>query len=287
MTKGLDGLLPTEHRRDLRKGVRGINKQGLHFILDRHILRRRDWLASDSAYSRGDFKVSIVDPDTSFDFMANGIDIKLGHHTIITAQPTVFESDEGVKSVSLEKRQCFFQDEEPTKIFKRYTEAGCKYECMLAFATSKCACTPWDHPRVNDNVTDICDWLGYYCVNSLMDNTGLAKDHCGHCLDACSLTEYANKVEVEPLEVETLCENYVGSSELFKYLSRDWAYSRTRDLETYWSIMHGLERGPTCHESLQDVAMVTVQLGNNGYAKSERKVRVSLTEKIASFGQLT
>ncbi len=73
-------------------------------------------------------------------------------------------ADNELRSISPEKRNCYFQDEtQSMKLHKYYSQANCLLECSLNFAqkalsnnTDSQACTPWYFP-FKDKGHKICD----------------------------------------------------------------------------------------------------------------------------------
>jgi len=277
--------LPEDRFVNLLPGVPGINDEGLTFLLDRHTLRRGDWFQFDPDYPRGTFMVSISPAKTAFEYLAHGLQVKIGYQTAVNVKPVALQSDAKVEGLPLSKRKCFFPDEanEHTSLFKEYTHAGCQYECMLELAKKTCNCIPWDFPYGNDADTDLCDYLGYFCFNKVLDNSTLTDTKCSHCLPDCNILHYELTTEVQPLNGDALCKRHVNE-QLYKYLNRQFTFDKNFFLLKYLDIVHNISMSnQNCRKSLQDIAIVSVKLGQ-GYVLSERKLRVSTSEKIASFG---
>ena len=79
------------------------------------------------------FRLGINTPSTFFD-MTGASKLKPGRHTTFSIRPTKLLADENVKSTLTPlQRNCRFGDELPENmtLFKTYTMAACKFECIL------------------------------------------------------------------------------------------------------------------------------------------------------------
>ena len=54
---------------------------------------------------------------------------------VIRVEPIQLESDDSIRSVSIEKRKCRFEDEVPEDMpmFKIYSRNACLFNCMYQF----------------------------------------------------------------------------------------------------------------------------------------------------------
>ena len=84
------------------------------------------------------FRIGISNSDSLIDVNLDPTTVQRGFKTLIKVKPSVTVSDNGVKSLSIEDRQCRFQDEIPDKmtLFQKYSPAACRFECMYQFRYS-------------------------------------------------------------------------------------------------------------------------------------------------------
>ena len=59
------------------------------------------------------------------------------------------EIDVSGKELDETQRICRLTEENSElKIFKKYTQEACLFECKLNMAASKCGCIPWNYPMI-------------------------------------------------------------------------------------------------------------------------------------------
>ena len=75
-----------------------------------------------------------------------------GHTTRIQVSATKTSSYPELLDVDVDKRGCRFSKENDNmKIMTNYTEAGCRFECLLQLARDECGCSPWNYPHPHGN----------------------------------------------------------------------------------------------------------------------------------------
>ena len=81
------------------------------------------------------FRIGISNSDSFIDVNLNPTTVQRGFKTLIKVQPSVTISDNGIKDLTIEDRQCRFQDEIPKDmtLFQKYSPASCRFECMYHF----------------------------------------------------------------------------------------------------------------------------------------------------------
>ena len=81
------------------------------------------------------FRIGISNSDSFIDVNVNPTLVQRGFKTLIKVQPSVTISDNGIKDLTIEDRQCRFQDEIPEDmtLFQKYSPAACRFECMYHF----------------------------------------------------------------------------------------------------------------------------------------------------------
>ena len=112
--------------------------------------------------------------------------LKPGWTYEIDVIPHGVRSTENMKNLPIEDRNCLLEDEVPEgSIFKKYSQANCKYECRVALASQNCGCTPWDFMKVSGSREE-CDVFGRTCFfNEMKMLTEDPDDLCPHCKKSC------------------------------------------------------------------------------------------------------
>ena len=93
------------------------------------------------------FWIGINAKNDFFDMISSPIVLRQGYKTVITVKPAFVDSDtnllEAVKPVD---RKCRYDVEVPENMtmFKKYSMAACKFECMAKYSLDQCLCIPWD-----------------------------------------------------------------------------------------------------------------------------------------------
>ncbi len=88
-------------------------------------------------------------PDTRHEV----IELEVGKTYTISVTPTETFSDQSVLDFPFEKRNCLSGEEnENLRIFNRYTQSACIFECRLRHASEVCQCTPWDYPAYDESL---------------------------------------------------------------------------------------------------------------------------------------
>lgn len=60
-----------------------------------------------------------------------------------TIKPSLTESTEAIRHLSIYERNCYFADEKKLGISKSYTEKSCLIECRLQYLNEVCGCRPY------------------------------------------------------------------------------------------------------------------------------------------------
>ncbi len=149
----------------LEMGVGTGSKLALDFYLDTNGLFRKDIKPTG-------FYLNMGAHSEVFDIRAVAKLVKPGFKNTFTVAPIEVVATERLAKVSKAKRKCLFSHEtkDHVTVFTTYSQAGCKFECMLKHASQKCHCFPWNMPQLDQTLTgqrlDICDTLGYHCFNT-------------------------------------------------------------------------------------------------------------------------
>jgi acid-sensing ion channel, other len=126
----------------------------------------------------------------SFDY---GFDLQV----LIT--PELVRTDESLRSLSPEKRSCYYEGERKLEYFKVYTKRNCEFECFSGIMRTYVVlnCTPYY--AVRDNSMEVCDYRHENLVQQLSYFANRVKGEC-NCLDDCNSIKYS--VEIIPLKLK-------------------------------------------------------------------------------------
>ena len=130
-----------------------------------------------------------------------GIEIEPGTSTMITVTPTVYEANENLKSIPIEKRRCRFESENPLKLFKNYSMDGCIFECLIEAAFETTKCIPWDYPhmKISQQTCKAGRGPGTRQRFTLLLTNGENQLKCEHqCMRECNGIEYIPSVSTLP-----------------------------------------------------------------------------------------
>ncbi len=157
--------LPTEFTENLEPKTSHGQNNGLLLILDAH----SDLFSPTSVDSITDGFVGYIGPRNSFPFVSQeGFFIKPGHSNTITLSGYQADTDNSLRSLTHEERNCRFSDESSDlKIFKIYSYTNCIFECSILFAKAELKdmtsdeCVPWYIPSENDSIRFCNPWDAY------------------------------------------------------------------------------------------------------------------------------
>lgn len=108
----------------------------------------------------------------------------------VHATPKVFISGENLKSIAVEKRGCYFDDEHHLKLFKLYSIKNCEIECFSRTAAEICGCVP--SAMIRGEETKIChNFMTLNCINDFRQNFTVKA--C-NCLQSCNDISYDYKI---------------------------------------------------------------------------------------------
>lgn len=109
-----------------------------------------------------------------------GVDMEI----LIT--PVVIETDEELRHLAPNIRQCVFDNETKLKYFKRYTKENCIRECISEKVYASCNCVPFYYIR-NETMT-VCSAISRDCALRLKRKI-INQELC-NCLPLCNSIEY-------------------------------------------------------------------------------------------------
>ncbi len=136
------------------KSQAGLAK-GLQLVLDAHT----DRVSPGTVFENYDgFRVH-VNKRTSFPLIKRqSFLVKPGQQTFVSLSAIDIKTDDDTKSISPERRQCFFQDEFHLQVFKQYSHESCFFECQTSYAKSQMnsSCNPWFYPGIHTSIYVSC-----------------------------------------------------------------------------------------------------------------------------------
>ncbi|XP_033230843.1 pickpocket protein 11-like [Belonocnema kinseyi] len=101
-------------------------------------------------------------------------------------------NDEGVKSLSPDKRECRFSDEnDHNSIYKHYSYEGCIIDLTIKHMLGKCGCVSFRYPRKAH--MRVCNMTEMGCILNLKEKSGLAERECLPDCDGSFIHAYAWK----------------------------------------------------------------------------------------------
>ena len=192
----------------------GIN-MGLTVMLDAHN-DLVEALSIDSDYEG--FTVTITNPGEFPLTFQNGFKVKPGHLNMVALSAINILSDESIRGIMPDNRNCYFSDEtSQLKLYNQYSQASCFLECKLVNAQSNVQqmfnlsqeCTPWNFPFYKKSV--MCDPWQSAEISKLMQG-GSPKEGCENCLPDCTHTTYQHSLSTIPFR--TCNEKNFGLSTL-------------------------------------------------------------------------
>ena len=274
----------------------GIRK--VSFSLDKHEMYLPDRSTND-----GVFWIGINTANTFFDMSVAPTIVPQGYKTIITVKPTSVVSDKPDLETSLEpkERRCRFGYEIPQNmsLFSEYTMAGCRFECMYNYSLKECSCLPWDMPRPNGTVFEMCDSAGNDCFWNKMNNFSFMASDC-FCLPNCDSVKFSFSEKQLAIKWQKLCE---GMSSGFGYTNNKLRFTRPvfvsakeafkKAIQANSSIDWNKDVKKNSYEILQeqckkfyteDISLVEVQMEGQTFTKMKQSVRSTWEEKFSTVG---
>lgn len=72
----------------------------------------------------------------------------------ILVKPEIIKTDDYLRKVKPEDRECYLEGEKSLKHFKKYSQKNCETECLTALTVQRCECVDINQPY--KNVNDLC-----------------------------------------------------------------------------------------------------------------------------------
>jgi hypothetical protein len=194
----------------------GINK-GLTVIVDRH----SDILSPGTVTDSFRGFITIIDDKDKYPMATlSSLIARPGYDSNIEVTAIQLEADPEIKKYDPAKRKCYFSDEFHLEMHQQYSQANCRMECKLMFA-SQCIktcmefdqecychnvsisknedinkadpCIPWFYPSEDGRSGKMCNpWVAQKFGNIL--DKQIPEDACNYCLPDCTLTKYSTSM---------------------------------------------------------------------------------------------
>ena len=243
------------------------------------------------------FQLGISSSKEFFGMKSSSFAVKAGYKTIFQIEPTEIKASEDLRSISIEKRRCLFDDElGDLKLFKKYSQSGCEFEKQIQIGMEKCECAPWFIPTPFGKNYTICDLYGNSCFDFILKDFTSIKE----CLPSCNLLQFSQNQILEKIDAQEVCNNELTTSFnqisanlfvkkglflLFQTLKlAEWQkYPSKLTNETY---NEDVMRAGFCQYMVKyHMAEVEVKFGNKKYLRTKMGVKVSFTDRLGVFGK--
>eukprot|EP00095_Tigriopus_kingsejongensis_P010138 maker-scaffold75_size407189-snap-gene-3.16 protein:Tk10138 transcript:maker-scaffold75_size407189-snap-gene-3.16-mRNA-1 annotation:"pickpocket protein 28-like" len=198
------------------KSEAGVNK-GLRLILDAHT----NLLSMSSVTEDFQGFLAIVHSKGSYPLSAlKNIRIRPGHENLVQMDAIKIVADDAIRSISVDKRDCYFTDELPLKFHQNYSYANCLLECSMEFAQNQTGshnqCYPWFLPTTGSDSTFCDPWLGEKFLNAF---SNIPQGKCQHCKPDCRGVNYKTSATAVPFR---RCDNQnLGTSSFCDFNERN------------------------------------------------------------------
>jgi hypothetical protein len=174
------------------------------FQIETNMIKINVFLFSDTHFNQVSFGsidtdtneiVCIIHPSDSFPMtIEKSFEIRPGHNNVFTRSGKLVKSDSSLRSLKSHARKCYFDDEnENSKLFKKYSRSSCMFECALMIAQTALmeksnkteSCIPWFIPSPEWSL-NICDpWDSEFFYKIIIN---VSSSQCMQCLADCSMT---------------------------------------------------------------------------------------------------
>ena len=318
---------PRHSYQEVENISRDRSKHYFSFFLDgntyKDLRRGMDWNTS----SNTEFNIGIHSPNDIADIRGwfNPI-IKLptGFITKINLKHSQLRSDESIRDIEIEQRECRFHDENgELSSVKWYSKINCLLDCSMELAENICGCRPWDYPTSeNGNKTSnegqlrICDFYGSSCFNRVLQQTVSSKCDT-KCVPNCDQIDYSISIDVEPLDPKkTICSYFEEPITVLEFQIKKYVQALFSEQNWYGEVDYAFDSPPErrmmnlmkdillqsnesyhsdeqevfereCTEKLKaDIAAVIVTIYSPTFTRMIKSVKVTDFDKLAIFGKL-
>ena len=159
-----------------------------------------------------------------------------------------------------------------------------------------CNCAPWDYPVPDDFIWPICDFYGSSCFTSYIEN-GLAEQCSTECLPGCNEVKYTISAEKESIDWKLFCSDdpkaRKNRRDVFDIeasnLVRNPSFASSKALSQFQQVLLNFTEAEFnskyCEDKFRfDIAIVEIIVDSPTVIKYNKHHRVTITDKLANFG---
>ncbi|XP_057651298.1 pickpocket protein 28-like [Diorhabda carinulata] len=182
---------------------------GLSVLLDAQI----DEYYCSSTSSVG-FKIIVSNPIETPKMADYGTLLSPGVEARFSIKPSIREASKNLRSIPLQKRQCYFASERKLVYYRKYTQVNCLQECLSTFIYNRCNCSPYYLPknfsmRYCQEDDDVC----VEAAKKIVDKADHGEDNC-YCYEECNSVNYKWKLTFSKLSMSVPNKYYFLNSTL-------------------------------------------------------------------------
>lgn len=120
-------------------------KGGLSFLQFNH----ENEMVNTCVFPHKGFKVLLHAPDEApnFDRHSQDIYVPVDKTVMVSVTPQLTTTSDGLRDYHPLRRQCFYDNERPLRLFKAYTQSNCELECLANITLQQCGCVKFSMPR--------------------------------------------------------------------------------------------------------------------------------------------
>ncbi|KAF2896997.1 hypothetical protein ILUMI_09180, partial [Ignelater luminosus] len=108
------------------------------------------------------YKIHLHNPAEMPKLSQNYLRAALNQEVLISIQPDITTTSEGLRNYNPNVRECYFAEERQLKFFQIYTQRNCEVECLVNYTLAKCGCVSYHMPH--NETTAICGTGSTACV---------------------------------------------------------------------------------------------------------------------------
>ncbi|XP_059089063.1 uncharacterized protein LOC131885143 [Tigriopus californicus] len=238
------------------------------------------------------FKIALHDSSSIPDLRYDYIKISPGLEYKILITPTKIESDESLRSMDIERRNCRFDDEiEDSVLFQKYSQSGCFLECQIRKAVEECDCLPWNYPHytVNGQLTKLCDYRGHFCVEEILKRSTFWKE-C-NCYPSCNTMTYTYSISNKPATRLCPFNTIFGTSSAY-VAEGDYKAFISYPIDDQLTGKHSnrasdrLAKEYFCQNRCDNVSVVEFQVVGTSVTVIKKSARTTFISTLANLGGL-
>ena len=226
------------------------------------------------------FLLTVHDPLLMPDLVDASHEIRPGVITTLSITPQVVRTTDDLLSNSVEERGCKFNFEGSSKLYRYYSQDGCRFECLLEKSYLFANCTPWNFPQLEEN-QQTCNYRMLEPFEKQMRNLSLIQECEKECPQECTKTSYIASITWEPFNPDWICGsrlNFLDTGPIqpngfLKSYEKMVFHKNMSDDGQAW-----------CKSDLKRFAVVRIRLASNTVTVIKRSKRVTFTGHIANLG---